>query len=115
MTDEYVQQLLKIPAISLTFVFAYEERVMVNPQVSLLNLTLEAGIPGDVMWLLIYGKYIVSVTHHDRLFVDRNDDCLDEDIDGGKEDLFDVRKDNPVKEDEWAEEDIILCQQKCGF
>ena len=28
--------------------FAFEERLMVNLQVSLLNLTLDAGIPGDV-------------------------------------------------------------------
>ena len=53
--------------------FAFEERVMVNPQVSLLNLTLEADIPGDC-------KYIVSVPHHDGLFVDMVDDCLDGDI-----------------------------------
>ena len=36
-----------IPAIPRTF--AFEERVMVNPQVSLLNLTLGADIPCDVM------------------------------------------------------------------
>ena len=42
-----------------------QERVMVNPQVSLLNLTLEADIPGDVMWSLIDGKHIVLVSHHD--------------------------------------------------
>ena len=52
------------------------ERATVNPQVSLLNLTLEAGIPGDVMWSLIDGKHIVSVPHHDVLFVDRVDGCL---------------------------------------
>ena len=51
---------------------------MVNPQVFLLNLTLEADIPGDVMWSLIDGKHIVSVSHHDRLFVDMVDNCLDE-------------------------------------
>ena len=28
---------------------ALGERVMVNPQVHLLDLTVEAGIPGDVM------------------------------------------------------------------
>ena len=59
---------------------------MVNPQVSLLNLTLEVSIPGVVMWSLIDGKHIVSVPHHDGLFVDRVDDCLDEEIDGGTED-----------------------------
>ena len=36
-----------LPAIARTF--ACEERVMVNPQVSLLDLTVEARIPGDVM------------------------------------------------------------------
>ena len=84
---------------------------MVNPQVSLLNLTLETGISGDVMWSLTDGKHIVS--HHDGLFVDMIDDCLDEDIDGGAEDLFDVGEDNPVKQEEWEEVDIILSRQKC--
>ena len=49
---------------------------MVNPQVAVLNLTIEAGIPGDVMWSLIDGKHSVSIPHHDGLFVDRVDDCL---------------------------------------
>ena len=53
-----------------------------NPQVSLMNLTIEAGIPGDVMWLLIDVKHIVSLPHHDGLFVDSVDDCLDEKIYG---------------------------------
>ena len=53
---------------------AFVERATVNPQVSLLNLTLDAGIPGDVMWSLIDGKHIVSLPHHDGLFVDRFDD-----------------------------------------
>ena len=56
-----VQQLYKIPAIPITF--AFEERAMINPKMSLLNLTLKAGIPGDVMWSLIDGKHIVSVRH----------------------------------------------------
>ena len=60
---------------------------MVIPQVSLLNLTLDAGVPGDVMWSLIYGNHIVSVLHHDGFF------------DGGTEDLFDAGEDNQVKED----------------
>ena len=84
MTDEDVQQLEKIPAIPMTF--SFEERVMVNPQISLLNLTLEAGIPGNVMWSPIDVKHIVSVPHHDGLLVDRVNDCLDEEIDGGTED-----------------------------
>ena len=64
---------------------------------------------------LIDGKHIVSVPRHDGLFVDRVDDCLEEDIDGGTEDLFDVSEDNPVKEDEGAEVDIILSRPKCVF
>ena len=60
---------------------AFEERVTVNPQVSLMDLTLEAGILGDVMWSLIDGKHIVSVPHHDGLLVDRVDDGLDVEID----------------------------------
>ena len=61
---------------------------MVNPQVSLLNLTFEADIPGDVMRSLIDRKHIVSVLPHDGLFVNRVDDCLDEDIDGRTEDFI---------------------------
>ena len=49
---------------------------------SLLDLTLEAGILDDVMWPLIDGKHIVSVPHHDGLLVDRFDDVLEEKIDG---------------------------------
>ena len=62
---------------------ALVERATVIPQVSLLNLTLEAGIPGDVMWSRIDGKHIVYLPQHDGLFVDMVDDCLDEMIDGG--------------------------------
>ena len=61
---------------------------MVNPQVSLLNLTLGQTFPGDVMWSLIDCKHIVSVPHHDGLFVDRVDDCLDEEIAGRTEDFI---------------------------
>ena len=78
VNDEEVQQLWKIPVISPTF--AFEERATVNPQVSLLDLTLEAGIPDDVVWSLIDGKHIVSVTHHDGLLVDRADGGLDEEL-----------------------------------
>ena len=49
--------------------FAFVERVMVNPQVSLLDLTIEAVIPGDVMWAVIGNKNIVSVPRHDGLRV----------------------------------------------
>ena len=38
---------MKISAIARTI--ALEERVMVTPQISLLDLTVESGIPGDVM------------------------------------------------------------------
>ena len=51
MTDEEIQQLLKFPVFSQTLAFV--ERETVNPQVFLLNLTLEAGISGDVMWSLL--------------------------------------------------------------
>ena len=61
---------------------AFEQRATVNPQVSLLDLTLEAGIPGNVMWSLLDGKHIVSAPHHDGLLVDRVYDGLDEEIDG---------------------------------
>ena len=80
MIDEEVQQLLKVPVISRPL--AFEERMTVNPQVSLLDLILAAGIQGDVMWLLIDGKHIVYVPHYDGLLVDRVDDDMDEEIDG---------------------------------
>ena len=91
------------------------ERATVNPQVSLLNLTLEAGIPGDVVWPLIEGKHIVSLPHHDGMFVDRVDDFFNEKIDGGTEDWFDAGDDNPVKEDGGERVDIIMSRPKCGF
>ena len=58
---------------------------MVNSQVSLLNLILEADIHGDV---ITYRRKesCVCVSHHDGLFVDMVDDYLDEKIDGGTED-----------------------------
>ena len=84
--------------------------MIVNTQVSLLNLTLDTDIPGDVMWSLIDCKHIVSVPHHVRLFVDRVDDCLEE-----RRILFDGREDNPVKENGGAEVDIIMSRHKCGF
>ena len=62
--DEAIR-LIKMSSIFWTFAFV--ERATVNPHVSLLNLTLEAGIPGDVMWPLIDGKHIVSLPHHDGL------------------------------------------------
>ena len=61
---------------------------MVHPQVSLLNLTLEPDIPGDMIWSLIDCKHIVSVSHHDGSFVYRVDDCWDEEIDGRTEDFM---------------------------
>ena len=42
----------------------------------LLDLTLERGIPDDVMWPLMDGKHIVYVPHHDGLLVDMADDGL---------------------------------------
>ena len=49
---------------------------------SLLELSLEAGIPGDTMWSLIDDNHIVSVPQHDGLLVEGVDDGLDDDIDG---------------------------------
>ena len=82
---------------------------MVNPQVSLLNWTLEADIPGDVMWSLLDGKHIVYVTHQDGLFVNRVDDGLDEEIDGMAAD-FAMR----LKEDNEGSETVIRICAK-GF
>ena len=47
-----------------------DERVMVNYQVSLRDLTVEAGIPGRCDVTHIGGNSIVFVPRHDRLFVD---------------------------------------------
>ena len=82
---------------------------MVNPQVSLLNWTLEADIPGDVMWSLIDGKHIVYVPHQDGLLVNRVDDGLDEEIDGMAAD-FAMR----LKEDNEGSETVIRICAK-GF
>ena len=54
----------------------------VKSQVSLLDLTLEASIPDNVMWPLMDGKHSVSVSHHDGFLVDRVADGLDEEING---------------------------------
>ena len=48
---------------------------------SLLELTLDAGIHDDMMCSLIDGKHIVSVPYHDGLLVDRVNDGMDEEID----------------------------------
>ena len=52
---------------------------MVNPQVSLLDFTIEAGIPGDVMRALIDDKHIVSVPRHDGFLVDMVYESIEED------------------------------------
>ena len=57
----------------------------VNPQVSLIDLTLGADIPVDVMWSIIDDKHIMPELHNDGLFVEMVDDCLDEEIVGGTE------------------------------
>ena len=80
-------------AICIFRTLAFVERATVNPQVSLLNLTLDTGI-WDVMWPLIDGRHIVSLPHHDGLFVDRVYDCLDERLTG--EQMI-ASEDNPVK------------------
>ena len=50
---------------------------MVNPQLSLLDLTVEAGI-GRCDAELIGGKNIVSVPHHDGLLVDMVNDSIED-------------------------------------
>ena len=79
-----------------------EERVIVKSQVSLLDLTLEASIPDDVMWPFMDGRHIVSVPYHDGFLVDRVDDGLDEEI-HGMDDDFAMR----LKEGTLAELDIL--------
>ena len=56
--QQEVQQLLEISAIARTI--ALEERMMVTPQMSLLDLTVESGIPGEVMRHL-YAKIILCL------------------------------------------------------
>ena len=48
----------------------------------MLNLTLEAGIPGDVIRSIMDAKLIVSVPRHDGLPVDRVNDNNEDDLDG---------------------------------
>ena len=76
---------MRSPVISWTLIL--RERVTVKSQVSLLDLTLEASIPDDVMWPFMDGNYIVPVPHHDGSLVDRVDDGLDEEIDGMADDF----------------------------
>ena len=53
---------------------------MVNPQVSLLDLTVEDGILGDVMQALIGDKNIMPVHRHDGLHVDMVNENIEEDL-----------------------------------
>ena len=53
---------------------------MVNPQMSYLDVTVEAGIPGDVMRALIGDNNIVHVPRHDRLLVDMGNESIEEDL-----------------------------------
>ena len=53
---------------------------MVNPQVSLLDLTVEAGIPGYVMRALICRKKSMSVPCHDGFLVDMVNENIEEDL-----------------------------------
>ena len=57
-------------------------RAHLDRDLTLLDLILEAGIPGDVMRSIIYGKLIVSVPHHEGELVDRVHDNNEEDLDG---------------------------------
>ena len=64
---------MKIPGQTL------DERVMVNHQVSLRDLTVDAGIPGRCDVTLIGGNNIVSVSRHDRLLVDMVNESIEVD------------------------------------
>ena len=57
-------------------------RAHLDRDLILLDLTLEAGIPGDVLRSLIDGKLIVSVSRHDGELVDRVNANNEEDLDG---------------------------------
>ena len=81
---------------SLSFRRHLHLRKAVNHQVSLLYLTLEAGIPGDVMSSLIDGKHIVYVPQHDELLEDRVDDGPDEEIDGIAAEIAMLLKEVPL-------------------
>ena len=76
---------------------------------TLLDLTLEAGIPGDVMRSIMDGKLIVSVPRHDGELVDRVNDNNEEDLDGLASD-FAMR----LKEDNEGSETVIRIYAK-GF
>ena len=79
MESQTLDEVIRLMKKSIFFrTFAFVERATVNPQVSLWNFTLETDTPGDVMWSLIDGKHIVSLPHHDGLFVYRVDDFLDD-------------------------------------
>ena len=52
----------------------------VNHQVSLLDLTVKTGFPGDVMRALIGGMYIVYVPRQDALLVNMVNEVNDEDF-----------------------------------
>ena len=87
---------------------------MVNPQVSLLNLTLETDIPGDVMWSLIDCKHIVCRTMTDYLWIGLMIAWMKRLMEKQRI-LFDGREDNTVKENGGAEVYIIMSRPKCGF
>ena len=48
----------------------------------MLDPTIEADIPGAVMWSVIDSKHSVSMPYHDGLLVDMINDGLDDEIDG---------------------------------
>ena len=57
-------------------------RAHLDRYLTLLDLTLEAGIPGDVMRSIIDGKLIVSVPRHDGELMDRVNDNNEENLRG---------------------------------
>ena len=57
-------------------------RAHLDRELTLLDLTLEAEIPGEVMRSIIDGKLIVSVPRHGGELVDRVNDNNEKDLDG---------------------------------
>ena len=77
------EQLNNFPSIGEHMAHAIlDVRTHLDRHLTLLDLTLEVGIPGDVMRSIIDGKLIVSVPRHDGELVDRVNDNNEEGLDG---------------------------------
>ena len=77
------EQLKNLPSIGVHRAHAIlDVRAHFDRDLTLLDFTLEAGIPGDVIRSIIDGKLIVSVPRHDEELVDRVNDNNEKDLDG---------------------------------